>query len=831
MNEIVPAMLLLYDGVILNKDGSLSAAFVLSGVDLEGKEQSAYDYTANNQEHSFTAFDDRITLDQYVDRIRVHDYPEGEFADPVSKAIDDTWRTQFENGDQYENRLTLWLTFTPKTNADGLIDRIMTKATIEGKGWLTAITSSVSSHWSLSKQLAYSSEEVLQHLREFEQQISAYLGAFSSGSLKRCLGGELLGAAYRRINLRFDVTSVAITDAPIYLDSVLSASTVSLNAEDARYLNVDGMNRKFVSAICIKEWPSSCWAGMLDHLLTIPGEFSVHHSFRFASQQAAAKHIDTMESHHRDMAVKFKDMVGKAITGREPSRLDQGRLSLAADAAAAKASITANNERFGWYHFSILVAGDTKEELEATLDNIVKSLSKFELVWIRESMGLMSAYAGNIPGNADLLIRWFFFSAAAFANLINLRTVTSGSIVNRYYSSQARKPMPALTSFSTQYNTPYHFSPHIDDLGNTFLVGPPGAGKTVLANFLISQFRRYPGGNVYVFDKDQSCAIVTQLCDGQYIDLGSAMGRGVMNPYALLAERDSDGKITHFEWLISFTKYLLESLSPEMPLSAEKGDYEEIEQALKLVAEMATGGVVPHLFNVQAHLGSDLARRLAPWVGESERGRYFDNSDDAFSLSQWTTIEMGSLLERDPICAMAVLDYAVYRIAQRLQDASVEPTIIYIEEVWFMLRNPAFERIIENWLRVLRKKNAILVFATQSLDELARSEISSAIMNTIPTRIFLPNEDVRSDLNYKLYHETFGLNDSQISQIQQGLRKTNYLIVQGSFSRMVWAKFDPTILACLRSDKQAKALFAKWHATRDQNPDWKINYIEEAAHA
>ena len=149
------------------------------------------------------------------------------------------------------------------------------------------------------------------------------------------------------------------------------------------------------------------------------------------------------------------------------------------------------------------------------------------------------------------------------------------------------------------------------------------------------------------------------------------------------------------------------------------------------------------------------------------------------------------------------------------------------QNIEHLLQNPRFEAIIENWLRVLRKKNAVLWFATQSLSELAGSEISAAIINSIPTKIFLPNEEVRSDLNYDLYTRSFGLNDAQVEQIQRGVRKRNYLMYQGSISRMVWAQFDPTILACLRSDGRAQKVFQHWFERRDQDAQWKRRYIEE----
>jgi type IV secretion system protein TrbE len=824
MNEIIQSMSLITTGLVLNKNGSLTAAFELTGVDLEGKMQSAYDGTADNQEHAFGAFDERVTLDQFVDRSRTYDYPTGEFADEISGAIDRVWQTQFTGGKQFRNRLNLFFTYTPEKSGDGIFDRAAAKVTDEGVSWLSALVASVKGYLSLSAELNYTAEEIAGLARRFEEQLGGYSSSYASGGIKRLHGEDLLGALSRRINLDQTIERVGISDAPIYLDSLLPTIVVEADPTTPFVLRVNGQKPRYMAALTVKEWPTEANAGMLDHLLTIPGEFTVHHSFRFVSSTFANEYTSKMERHHKDLAVGLKDMIRKGVFGKDPEQFDEGRLALSNEAAVARASIVGTRERFGWYHFSIVVLGDSPAEVEETLAEVRKAVARQEIVTIRESMGLMSTYAGSIPGNGDLLIRWFFFSASAFANLINLRTVTSGKLTNRHYSEQARKTMPALAAFSTQHNTPFFFNTHIDDLGHAMLIGPPGAGKSVMATFLLTMFRKYQGGKCFIFDKDWTCRIPTLLMDGQQLDLTSRDAHGHMNPYSLLSKLDIGGKIVHFEFLNRFTRYLLECLSTQ-PLSAESGDFELVERSLSLASKSEKK--LHTLSTVASYWPPHLKARIQPWLRGQERGHYFDNDTDAFSLGDFACIEMGALLEKDSVTAMAVLDYAVHRITDSLADNSSTPTIIYIEEVWFMLKNPAFESIIENWLRVLRKKNACLWFATQSLDELAGSDISSAIINTVPTKIFLPNEEVRSDLNYALYTRSFGLNEAQVEQIQRGQRKTNYLIVQGTFSRMVWARFEPTILACLRSDNLAKKVFAKWYALKDTDIHWKANYIED----
>ncbi len=47
---------------------------------------------------------------------------------------------------------------------------------------------------------------------------------------------------------------------------------------------------------------------------------------------------------------------------------------------------------------------------------------------------------------------------------------------------------------------------------------------------------------------------------------------------------------------------------------------------------------------------------------------------------------------------------------------------------------------LREWLKTLRKKNASVIFATQSLADIDGSAIAPAIIESCPTRLFLPNE-------------------------------------------------------------------------------------------
>ena len=90
-----------------------------------------------------------------------------------------------------------------------------------------------------------------------------------------------------------------------------------------------------------------------------------------------------------------------------------------------------------------------------------------------------------------------------------------------------------------------------------------------------------------------------------------------------------------------------------------------------------------------------------------------------------------------------------------------------------MLDSPAFAAQLREWLKTLRKKNASVVFATQSLADIETSSIAPAIIESCPTRIFLPNERALEPQIARIY-ERFGLNDRQIEILSRATPKRDY---------------------------------------------------------
>ena len=93
-----------------------------------------------------------------------------------------------------------------------------------------------------------------------------------------------------------------------------------------------------------------------------------------------------------------------------------------------------------------------------------------------------------------------------------------------------------------------------------------------------------------------------------------------------------------------------------------------------------------------------------------------------------------------------------------------------------MLTNSVFGAKLEEWLRTLRKKNAAVVLATQSLSEIANSPHRDVILESCPTKLYLPNAEAKNPRRREMYRR-FGLSDRQIDIVAEATPKRHYYYV------------------------------------------------------
>jgi type IV secretion system protein VirB4 len=155
----------------------------------------------------------------------------------------------------------------------------------------------------------------------------------------------------------------------------------------------------------------------------------------------------------------------------------------------------------------------------------------------------------------------------------------------------------------------------------------------------------------------------------------------------------------------------------------------------------------------------DLADRLSAWIHGGEYAWLFDNETDELDLNRKTLgFDMTALLE-NPRLRTPTMMYLFHRIEERLDG---EPTMILIDEGWKALDDEVFAARIRDWLKTLRKRNALVGFATQSARDALESRISTALVEQTATMVFMPNSRARPED----YCDGFGLTSHELALIR-----------------------------------------------------------------
>lgn len=544
----------------------------------------------------------------------------------------------------------------------------------------------------------------------------------------------------------------------------------------------------FAGALTIKEYSPSTYSSIFDPFLQLPFEFIISQNFTFQNRGAA---INSMVLQQRRMA----SAGDKAISQMQ-------ELTVAMDMAQS------GHIGFGAHNFSIMVFRDTLDDLERSISQCYSVMVDESITPVREVGTLQATYWAQLPGNDKYIPRPSTIHTLNLASFVSFHNYPTGRPINNHWGN-------AVTILDTTSGTPYYFNFHARDVGHTTIIGPTGSGKTVLMNFLVAQAQKF-NCRVFFFDKDRGAEIFIRALGGVYSVL-EPHGKGDFNPLQL--EDTPVNRSFIADWLDSLLQATYKA--PLTPEELERINH-AIDGNFKLPPEKR------QLANIVPFLGLEgpgsLANRIRVWHGEEARARLFDNTIDKvdFSKSRVFGFEMGPLLA-DGMSLSAVLLYIFHRIQISLDGS---PTMVVLDEAWALIDNDIFAPKIKDWLKVLRKLNAMVIFATQSVEDIANSDISDTLIQQTATQIFLPNP--RGTPEYK---ETFMLSDREYTLIKRTDPSTRYFLVKQG-SEVVVARVDLSgmeeVVAVLSGRAETVAMLDKIRtATGDDPKKWLPEFYEQ----
>jgi len=318
--------------------------------------------------------------------------------------------------------------------------------------------------------------------------------------------------------------------------------------------------------------------------------------------------------------------------------------------------------------------------------------------------------------------------------MMPLSAVWAGPEGNEHFSG-ATQVAPPLLYATTEGHTPFRLVTHQGDVGHTLVVGPTGAGKSVLLNLLSLQFKRYPSAQVFTFDKGASSRATIDALDGDFYALGASESGLSFQPLRNIYDENE------IAWALDWVTGLLASEGVEITPETKEAVWSALESLASAPSNQRT------LTGLSALLqDGDLRQAIKPFTLEGAYGHILDGESDTLSNNPTQAFEMEELMHSKGLVA-PVLTYLFHRLEARFNGM---PTFLILDEAWVFLDDPMFAGRIREWLN-----------------------IASAIIESCLSRIFLPNNRAMEPQQKEAY-ERFGLNKRQIGIISSATPKRDY---------------------------------------------------------
>lgn len=761
LEKIIPYSSHIAENVVLTTDGLFTATWEIEGISYETRaddELDRYKASLNTLIRTFAQENVAVYTHTVRDFSKLKTFHQ--FESDFAQEVNDTYIKSFNKKDFMENSLFITLAYAPHKGAEKV--NVKTQSKDER-------LSDIQANLFHFQELANRAESALDKFGCVRLSTYEENGIVFSQLLE--FYNFILTGAYQKVR-------VLNQKIHSYLGNI---SLVC--GQDIAEINQNG-KKTYVRGIEIKDWVQDTEAGFLDILNSLNCRYNLTQSFSILPKTEALTLLNRQ--------------IKQLRSTQDDSVSQQDALLFAKD------QLTSGEICFGDHHFTLMIYADSVAEVKSCTNEAMTKLSDLGFILSLSNIALDEAYFSQLPCNFKFRPRTSLISSLNFAGLNSLHNNPIGKPTDNCWGN-------AITLLKTSSNSPFYFNFHqtrigrndVGDmhLGHSLILGQSGAGKTVLATFLLSQCMAFNRAETFLpsavnkkltaiyFDKDYGAEIAIRAMGGKYNRLKNGKPTG-FNPFML--EKTAEN--------VAFLNSLVSELATSDGSKLSTRDKEQINFAvnavLNLPKEDRKFGITRLLENIQKDMENEnsLEMRLRIWKQGNIFGWVFDNENDEISFDDFSLYGFDGTEILDNAEVVNVLAYyLLYRISQALDGRRLA---LFLDEFWKWLQGAIFAEYVYDLLKTMRKKNGIVVMITQSPSEIINSPIARAVIEQVETFIYLPNNKA----DETEYTKHFKLSDKEY-RIVKGLDVDSrmFLVKKGSESdnrgNTVLAKLDLSALS------------------------------------
>lgn len=742
--ELLPWAALLAPGVVLNKDGSLQRTVRYRGPDLASATEAQLVAATAKLNNALKRFGSSWAIYVEAQRRPAQAYlPIADFPDPASWLIDAERRTHFEaEGQKFESHFFITLQYLPPTQQTAKLSNFLLSQ---------PQTADLDAEKELDLFIA-ATQRFLDILKDVMYDVAFLDDAETLTYLHSCVSD-------RYVEMR-------MPEVPMYLDAILADSPLlgglapQLGEQHLRTLSVLG-------------FPGSSVPALLDQLNELPLTYRWVTRYIPLDKADAEKELKRYRQRWFSKRKGVLNLLQEVFTKSESQLLDTAAVEKAKDADLALRELAEDLVSFGYYTATVTVMQGSASAADAALREIERVVNGLGFTTIPESFNAVEAWLSSLPGQAYANVRRPLLHSLNLSHLLPFSAIWPGPEHIPHL-----KNAPPLMMVDTHGRTPFRLSNYIGDVGHQMIIGPTGAGKSVLLTLMALQFRRYPQAQVFVFDKGGSFMASTYAVGGSYFELGGA-GSPAFQPLAYIDQEQE--KI----WVADWLQQLLEHENLEVTPAIKARLWEALQALAQLPRRERTLTSLSALVQDQ-----QIRQALTSYTLRGAFGYLLDSDHESLPNTRWQCFEMEQLMAMPSIIA-PVLTYLFHRLEAYFTGV---PTLLILDEAWLFLDYPQFADQIRSWLKTLRKLNVSVIFATQSVEDAFQTKIAPALLESCPSRILLPNDRILEP-RVRASYEQLGLNERQCQILAQALPKRQYYFQSREGSRLFEVECGPLALA------------------------------------
>jgi type IV secretion system protein VirB4 len=631
---------------------------------------------------------------------------------------------------------------------------------------------------------------VKENVAFFVNETNAVAGVLANGMLLAPLSNEETAAylhscvSLNRHPLRFPVTR-------IMLDRILpdSGLVTSLTMK---------LGRHYIPLVGVCDFPEETYPAILDGLNRARLEYRWVSRYICLGKEEGKKEARKKEKSHRGNRKTFLQTFAETTSGEASASVNHGAGVKEADSIDAGIEIETDQAALGYLTTCVMVWDTDLKAAAKKADTVKAVINAAGFTCKEETFNALEAWMSMMPGQVYANYRALPVMSYSLSHVVPLSSVWAGTRRNGHAGLVSGVDLPHLVC-STAEGTPFFLNLNPGDTGHSAVWGPTGSGKSTLLNLLETQFFKYPGSRVVVFDKGRSCRLPCLASGGLFYEPAGENAAAVsLQPLRdLETDRALMDAADFIEACVTVNGY---EVPPPMRAA--------IKESLELLREKPVSARTITSFLQYANYTDPQTRRpvLNEMLGDylwdgGKYGKIFDARASSISLdTRFLAIEMEALMNRGRGCVEPALVY-LFNLVETMFDGRL--TLLVLDEAWLFLKNETFAGRITEWLKVLRKKNVFVVFATQDVADVGRSPLRTTVIQQCLTKIYLADPSASAPGMIDAYRD-FGLTDAEIGLISGAVMKRDYFYTSPLGRRLFRLDLGPVTLGLVgRADHDA----------------------------